>query len=359
MILPRFLKPAKPVRRAAAAIIVSLLVLLGSRPSAQGLTSSLFERYLDSLRLQAGIPGLSALILQDGVIAWERGFGRADIERNIEPSAFTAYQIGGLSQTMGAALFFKKCVDQRGATTNDPVSIWHSLYPDHSATVGQLLAHVAPGGTYKYDLARFAALTTVIESCSGIPYQRLIAEEIFSWLSLEDSVPGTALAAPTLEDVQLFGVNNLARYSVMLNRAARSYRVDARGRAVRTEVPLSRVNAATGVVTTARDLARFDAALRYNAFVSPQSVAQAWSPAGVGLPTGLGWFVQSYNGYPVVWSFGVVPEAYSALLIKLPTRGLTMILLANSDALGAQGALEKGDVMASVFARTFLRTYVP
>ena len=69
--------------------------------------------------------------------------------------------------------------------------------------------------------------------------------------------------------------------------------------------------------------------------------------------------MQSYNGYPVVWSFGVVPEAYSALLIKLPTRGLTMILLANSDALGAQGALEKGDVMASVFARTFLRTYVP
>ena len=58
--------------------------LFGSRPTAQGLASSLFERYLDSLRLQAGIPGLSALILQDGVISWERGFGRADIERSIE-----------------------------------------------------------------------------------------------------------------------------------------------------------------------------------------------------------------------------------------------------------------------------------
>ena len=70
-------------------IVVSLLVLFGLRPSAQilglnpfqNLTFTVFERYLESLRLQAGIPGMSALILQDGVVVWERGFGRADIER--------------------------------------------------------------------------------------------------------------------------------------------------------------------------------------------------------------------------------------------------------------------------------------
>ncbi len=347
------------MRRIAAAVVVSLLVLLGSRPSAQGLTFSLFERYLDSLRLQAGIPGMSALILQEGVIAWERGFGRADVERGLEPNSFTAYQIGGLSQTMGAALLLKKCVDQRGARPGDRVGLWHPLYQDQTATLTHLLAHISPVGSYRYDLVRFSALTNVIESCSNISYQRLLAEEIFSWLSLEDSVPGTALAAPTPVDVQLFGVNNLARYAVMLGRAAKTYRVDTRGRAIRTDVPLTRVNAASGVVTTARDLARFDAAFRYNAIIRPETVAMAWSPAGFGLPTGLGWFVQNYNGNLVVWQFGVVPDGHSALLLKLPQRGLTLILLANSDALGSQGLLEKGDVTASVFARAFLRTYVP
>jgi CubicO group peptidase (beta-lactamase class C family) len=347
------------VRRAAAAIIVSLLVLFGQHPTAQGLTFSLFERYLESLRLQAGIPGMSALILQDGAIRWERGFGRADIERNIEPTSFTGYQIGGLSQTMGAALLLKKCVDQRGATPNDPVNLWNPFFAEPTTTLAQLLAHVAPTGGYKYDLARFSALTPVIETCSVMPYQQLLAEEIFSWLSLEDSVPGTALAAPTLDDAQQFGINNLSRYSALLSQAAKGYRVDPRGRATRTDVPLSRVNAATGVMTTARDLARFDAAFRYNVFVSPQSVALAWSPLSFGFPAGLGWFVQYYNGNPVVWQFGVVPEAYSALLVKLPTRGVTLILLANSDALGAHNVLEKGDVTASVFARVFLRTYVP
>lgn len=347
------------MRRAAAAIIVSLLVLFGQHPTAQGLTSSLFERYLESLRVQAGIPGMSALILQDGAITWERGFGRADIERNLEPTSFTGYQIGGLSQTMGAALLLKKCVDQRGATPNDPVSIWSPFFNEPTTSLAQLLAHVAPNGAFRYDLARFSALTPVIEACSVMSYQQLLAEEIFAWLSLEDSVPGTALAAPTPADVQQFGINNLARYSTLLSRAAKGYRVDTRGRATRTDVPLSRVNAATGVVSTARDLARFDAAFRYNTFVSPQSVALAWSPLGVGFPAGLGWLVQYYNGHPVVWQFGVVPDAYSALLVKLPTRGTTLILLANSEALGAQGVLEKGDVTASVFARVFLRTYAP
>ena len=54
----------------------------------------------------------------------------------------------------------------------------------------------------------------------------------------------------------------------------------------------------------------------------------------------------------------MIHDAYSALLVKLPTRGLTLILLANSDALSPD-ALEDGDVMASIFARTFLRLYVP
>jgi len=90
-------------------IAVSLLAMFEPRPSAQSvfptqpsLTFSVFERYLESFQKQASIPGLSALILQDGVIVWERGFGRADIERALEPTSFTAFQIGSLSQVMGA-----------------------------------------------------------------------------------------------------------------------------------------------------------------------------------------------------------------------------------------------------------------
>jgi len=348
-------------------IVVSLLAMFEPRPSGQSLfptqqslTFSLFDSYLNSLRQGAGIPGLSALILQDGVIVWERGFGRADMDRALEPTSFTAFQIGGLSQVMGATLFLKKCGDENFGTPNDPINLWLPLFPERTTTVAHLLGHVAPVGGYKYDLTRFAAVTPAIEACSGMPYQQLVAEDIFSRLGLADSVPGSALGTPTTEDLQQFGTNNLARYAVTLSRAAKGYKVDTRGRATRTDLLPSRSNAATGLISTARDLAKFDLGLRYTILLQPETQLRMWTPVGPGFPTGLGWFVQNYNGAPVIWQFGTVPDAFSSLIVKVPTRGLTLILLANSDGLSPPLlALEKGDVTASVFARTFLRMYVP
>lgn len=338
---------------------MSLLVLFGPRPSAQNLTVSLFERYLESLRVQAGIPGMSALILEDGVVAWERGFGRADLERSIDATPMTPYPIGALSQAIGATLVLKECVDESFGTLNDPVASWNPFFPEPTTTLAQLLGHVAPTGLFRYDPARFASLTSVAEACSSLPYQQLVAEEIFSRLGLIDSVPGTALATPNPDDVEQLGPNNLARYAAVLNRMAKAYRVDSRGRATRVDAAPTRANAATGLVSTVRDLAKFDATLRYDILLTRDTLIRAWTPVRPDLPTGLGWFVQAYNGTPVVWQFGIVPEGYSSLILKLPTRGVTLILLANSDGLNATAGLERGDVDASVFARTFLRLYVP
>jgi hypothetical protein len=88
-------------------------------------------------------------------------------------------------------------------------------------------------------------------------------------------------------------------------------------------------------------------------------VTAAWTPAaernGIVSPMGLGWFVQTYRGERVVWHFGNVPNAYSSLVLKLPDRKVTFILLANSDGLSAPFQLTKGDVTRSLFASLFLR----
>ena len=77
------------------------------------------------------------------------------------------------------------------------------------------------------------------------------------------------------------------------------------------------------------------------------------------LPTGLGWFVQNYHGEPIVWQFGVTKGGHSSLIVKAPNRGLTYILLANSDGLCAPFNLEAGDVTSSLFATLFLRLLIP
>ena len=111
-----------------------------------------------------------------------------------------------------------------------------------------------------------------------------------------------------------------------------------------------------------RDLARFDIALGSGSIIAQQSLAASWTQAvaqGRALPTGLGWFVQNFNGEPLVWQFGLIRDGYSALVLKLPARNLTFIALANSDAMTAGYNLNNGDVTASPFATLFLDFFVP
>ena len=107
-------------------------------------------------------------------------------------------------------------------------------------------------------------------------------------------------------------------------------------------------------------LGQFDAALDTYLLLD-ETRAVAWTPRMVGekqQPTGLGWFVQPYNGELVVWHFGLIPNAYSSLILKIPQRKLTLILLANSDGLSAPFQLQQGDVTRSLFATLFLRLFL-
>jgi CubicO group peptidase (beta-lactamase class C family) len=110
-----------------------------------------------------------------------------------------------------------------------------------------------------------------------------------------------------------------------------------------------------------RDIARFDNAVDNDLLLREETRQAAWAPGttpqSTALPTGLGWFVQNYKNDQVVWHFGVVPNAYSSLIVKLPARKLTFILLANSDGLVAPVQLDGGDVTKSLFATLFLRLF--
>jgi CubicO group peptidase (beta-lactamase class C family) len=124
-------------------------------------------------------------------------------------------------------------------------------------------------------------------------------------------------------------------------------------------VPLSQLTATGGLVSTVRDLARFEAAVDSGLLLREDTLAVAWNPVGVrdgvSVPTGLGWFVQPNRAGRLVWAFGLVPNAYSSLVLKLPERHLTFILLANSDGLSAPFQLGSGDVTRSLFATFFLK----
>jgi CubicO group peptidase (beta-lactamase class C family) len=137
--------------------------------------------------------------------------------------------------------------------------------------------------------------------------------------------------------------------------------VDKRGKATRTEYNSKRIDASTGLISTARDLARYIAGIDDRILLDDDSIRTMWSnvsTTGATRPMGLGWFVQTYNGERIVWHFGYIPDAYSSLILAIPSKRLTLILLANSDGLSAPFDLAQGDVTSSVFALTFLRMFL-
>jgi CubicO group peptidase (beta-lactamase class C family) len=354
-------KPDHTLRRLSFATVVLIgTVVFAQRTEAQGLTFPLFERYLDSFRVEANIPGLSATVLQNGVVVWERGFGRRDVGTGAPALPETPYLIGGLSQTFGATLLLRKCVDQWGAQIDDPVSLRSASFLDPQTTLRHLLAHIAPGGDYLYSPTRFASLTPVIERCAQKPYRAVLASEILDRFAMLDSAPDQLFAA-TAADVALFDADHRARYADVITQMAPAYRIVSGRPQKSTDLVARRADASDGIISTVRDLARFDGALTSGALLSSATRNAAWTQATSGgspLPTGLGWFVQNYRNEPIVWQFGITRGGHSSLIVKAPNRGLTFIILANSDGLNAPFALESGDVTSSLFATLFLNLFV-
>lgn len=352
--------------RALKVLCVALVALavLVPHSRAQGLPPldgrslpiSLFERFLESLRQQAGIPGLSVAIVQNGDIVWDSAFGFQDVEALSRATADTPYPILDMSQALASTALLHRCYEQRDLDLINRVRTWYSQFPEDSTTVAQLLAHTAADGRFRYDTGRFANLTTVIEQCASIRYGALLWNDVLERLAMKSSVPGHDLADTSAPNRRLFSVSTLEQYSAVLRRVAAPYRVDSSSRKpTRADYARPSLTASTGVVSTVRDLARFDAGL--NVLLASNTRDRAWQEQG-SAPMGLGWFVQRYNGQKIVWQFGVARDAYSALYIRVPERNLSVILLANSDGLAAPYNLSDGDITTSLFGQLFLRLFV-
>ena len=87
--------------------------------------------------------------------------------------------------------------------------------------------------------------------------------------------------------------------------------------------------------------------------------AAASTRNGQPLPHAYGWFVQTYNGEPIVWQFGVSDNASSSMIITVPQRGRDADPARQQlRAWRGRFDLSAGDVTVSPFARLFLSIFV-
>jgi CubicO group peptidase (beta-lactamase class C family) len=320
----------------------------------------LFGNYVESLRTQAGIPGLAAAVVGPDDIVWERAFGQQDVERSMATRTDTLFHLDGLTQLFTSVLVLR-CVEEGSLSLDERVGEFVPNSPDANSTIRQILSHTSgPSGnqTFFYRPAALAPLGAAITRCDTSLRQG-IAEDVFDRLAMVDSVPGPDIVSvvPPPDGIPAASIE---RYRGLLPRLATPYMVRA-GQTLPSRTTVTSLTPTAGLISTVRDFARFDVALRKGAILLPDTIATAWQPPlnrlGQPLPHGLGWFVQTYRDEKILWQFGVSDNAFSSIVMTVPSRDFSVILLANSDGLVRPFPLANGDLAASPFGRVMLGAF--
>jgi CubicO group peptidase (beta-lactamase class C family) len=350
------------MRRLPVVLTIAVLLLVRVPLHAQDLLFAQFRTYLEPLRVQAGIPGLAAGIVGRDRLLWDWAFGRKDLERSIPTETHTPFHLDGLTQIFTASLVLD-CVEEGRLSLDDRIGRFKADSPDPNATLRQALTHTSGGPDsliFVHRPDRLDGLMAAVRACRDNSYRETLAN-LLHQMAMRDSVPGPDVTQLTPPAEGIPDAAEKAQYSDALSRLAIPYAVDQQGRPSRSQYPATTLKPAAGLISTVRDFAEFDKALKSGLLLRAETLADAWrAPLGRDgrpLPHGMGWFVQSYKGETILWQFGIGENASSSLVITVPARGLTLILLANSSRL-VSPTLATGDLTVWAFGRLVVVLFV-
>jgi D-alanyl-D-alanine carboxypeptidase len=309
------------------------------------------DDYIHSQMRVLHIPGLSLAVVQDGKIVKTRGYGLASIESNAPATEDSVFEIGSVTKQFTATALLM-LVEEGKVGLDEPIARYLSGVPKawSAITVRQLLTHSSgienylavpglpdtsrpglshddiakiffeglklefqPGETWSYSNSGYLLLGNIIEKTSGKSYWEFLAERIFKPLGMNE----TRSSEPR---------------AIIPNRASgyQWQKDKLENRPALTE----NAYAAGSIVSTVRDLVKWDAALSTGKLLRPASFDQMWTPfkarGGKTAPVnyGFGWFIDTYHGRRVIAHTGGT-LGFSSALYRFADEKLTVILLTN------------------------------
>nr|WP_314542938.1 serine hydrolase domain-containing protein [uncultured Massilia sp.] len=293
------------------------------------------------------VPGVSLLVVQDGKVVKEQGYGLANIEHGVPVTPDTVFQSGSIGKQFTAALVLLLARDGK-LQLDDPVSryldgtppAWRGITIRHllnhtsglddpyekmdfrkDYTDEELIAHEAsipllfsPGEKWSYSNTGYHLLGFICNKVGGKFYGEQLRERIFAPLGM--------------------GTRIISEADIVPHRAA-GYEWDGERLRNQTWVaPRLNTTADGSLYLTARDLMKWDAALYGNAILDAGMRAASWTPTrladGSTVPYGYGWALQPRNGHRAISHSGMW-QGFTSMFDRYVDDRLTVIVLTNSD----------------------------
>lgn len=317
------------------------------RPSNESLSA--LDRIIEAYLQENNIPGGLVAVASRGEIIHLRNYGMANVELSVPVSEQTVFEIGSISkQFVSAAAML--LVEEDKLELDEPI---HRYLPDLPSewlgvTMRQLLNHTsgipdyeeirtydvyrfrltpeeviqiahsrpmdfAPGTGWYYSNTGYFLASMIVERIEGRPLGQVLESRIFEPLGMRQ----TGMADPE---------------SIIQHRAA-GYWVNKVGELInRNPTETSSTLGAGGMVSTAHDLAKWDAALYGNTFLSASSKEILWTsavlPGGEDTEYALGWRVTPYDGLRSQSHSGQV-AGFVANFARFPDQETAIIVFMN------------------------------
>lgn len=342
----------------------------GGRPALDS-----FRPTLDSLWRANPTPGLAIAIVREGEPVWADGFGVADTNEEVPVTPDTPFWIASITKTFVGFTFLDLEAD--GVVRLDdlmadvpgfgdfcewlvtsPLVFGRNLDCGAPITVQTVLTHTSNGDishAFLYNPVMYSRLSrylewTVNDSTEIEGGMNELARQVQARIL---GPAGMTRTVASQWDRSKMGV---------VYDMARGYGI-VDGEYVQRPQPERKLAGGAGVVSTALDLAKYVGALDAGSLASPAVMEKLTTPLldrdGRPLPYAYGWYVQDYRGERLVWHAGWDDEAgTSSLLLRVPSRRLALILLANGEGIHWGNPLDGATAEQSPYARAFLDHFV-
>jgi D-alanyl-D-alanine carboxypeptidase len=321
------------------------------------------------------IAGASVAVVRQGKVAVARGYGMANIERNVPATPDAVYQLASLSKPFTATAIIM-LVEEGKISLHEKAARYLPQLPAacREITVRQLLTHTSgvrrdlrkhnldtfteeefwrrltatpmdfnPGEKNVYSNTGYILLGEIIEAVSGKSYEAFLAERIFKPLGMTATKVCTSLemcprraSGYEWQGNGFHAVNTLPPESPDLSLARNaSFGAGSGGLAYRGAL-------ASSVI----DLAKFDAALSTEQLLKRSTLEQMWTPVKLNDGTtatfgfnpdpdappftyGFGWSLGSYRGHKIIGHGGTF-SGFSSEFRRFVDDQTTIIVLCNS-----------------------------
>ena len=340
-------------------LAASLCVAQAPQPQLAKDKQQLIERTVTAFMAKNSAPGISVAVVEDGRFEWANGYGMADVENFVPAKAETSYRLASISKTITATAAMQ-LVEQGKLDLDASIQKYCPAFPKRSETITtrQLLAHLSgirhyegktamaelfstqhyesindalklfagdpliakPGEKYHYSTHGYTVVGCVIEGASGENYGTYVKQHIF--------VPA-GMAHSEVDDI----------HRIIFNRA-QGYQKDKAGNVINSDLlDNSYKIPGGGLISTAEDLARFEAALLNDQLVARKTRDLMWTPVpdAAGKKTGyaLGWGTSDKPGFFFVGHGGAQQRVATYVMLQ-PEKKLGVVVLCDLEDVDTQ-----------------------